>query len=68
MGKEIKSIHPRKLARSMARSYLNELHVTGYNKERKSATWMIIPSLFSRKWKETAVEASKPRKKKGVRK
>jgi hypothetical protein len=68
MDKKIASIHPRKLARSMAKANLNERHVTGYNKERKSATGMKIPSIFARNWKELAVEASKPRNKKGVRK
>ena len=52
----------------MAKANLNERHVTGYNKERKSATGMKIPSIVARNWKELAVEASKPRNKKGVRK
>lgn len=56
---EIK-IHPRKLARQVAKHQLDRSHITGYNKGNIST--------FSRSWKNIVIEALKPRNKKGVRK
>ena len=59
-------IHPRKLARQMAKAQLDRQKVTGYNKERIGPTGQKMPSLFARNWKQLAQEAAsmiKPKKK-----
>lgn len=59
-------IHPRKLARQMAKAQLNRQKVTGYNKESIGPTGNKMPSLFARSWKQFAQEAAaniKPKKK-----
>ena len=61
---EKKTIHPRKLARQMAKSQLDKAKVTGYNKEPIGPTGRKTPSLFSRKWRELAVQAIQPKPKK----
>ena len=52
------SMHPRKLARSMAKSQLNKEGATGYNK-----TGIIkgnrSPSFFSQNWKDYTKKAAK---------
>ena len=53
-------IHPRRLARQVAKHQLDRSHITGYNKGKIS--------IFSRSWKNIVIEAIKPRNKKGVRK
>lgn len=47
------SLHPRKLARRMAKASLDANKATGYNK-RKVAGKEVIPSYFSRNWKNIA--------------
>ena len=64
---EIK-IHPRRLARQVARHQLDRSHITGYNKERTGIGGNKMPSTFASKWKEIVITAMKPRNKKGVRK
>lgn len=59
-------IHPRKLARQMAKAQLDRQKVTGYNKERIGFDGRKMPSLFTRSWKKLAQEAAaqiKPKKK-----
>ena len=59
------TMHPRKLARSMARSRLDASKVTGYNKERVGVNGKKQPSVFARNWRELAQKAAglvKPRK------
>ena len=60
---KIKSIHPRRLARKMAKADLDRHGVTGYNKPHILPNGNIGPSTFAQHWKKHAVEASKPRKK-----
>ena len=58
-------MHPRKLARSMARACLNKSKVTGYNKERIGANGRKMPSLFARTWQNLAKQVAgmvKPKK------
>lgn len=50
------TIKPRKLARRMARAKLDSEKATGYNKER-FFMGRKMPSLFSRCWKDKAVQA-----------
>ena len=62
---EKKSIHPRKLARQMAKSQLDKKKVTGYNKERIGLSGKMMPSLFARSWRDLALQAAgliKPKK------
>lgn len=73
MEEKILSIHPRRLARKMAKAQLDRRGATGYNKRGVSATGKLMhsaSSTFSRTWRDFAVEASKFTlgKKKGVRK
>ena len=59
-------IHPRKLARQMAKAQLDRQKVTGYNKESIGPTGNKMPSPFARSWKQLAQEAAgmvKPKKK-----
>ena len=65
---ETKSIHPRRLARKMAKAQLDKAKVTGYNKERTGIGGNTMQSTFARKWKEIVITAMKPQNKKGVRK
>ena len=61
MEEKILSIHPRRLARKMAKAQLDRRGATGYNKHGKKAGG----STFSRTWRDFAIEASKftkPRK------
>lgn len=61
-------MHPRKLARSMARARLDESKVTGYNKERTGSDGRKMPSVFARNWRDLAQQAAgliKPKKKRG---
>lgn len=60
-------MHPRKLARSMARSRLDASKATGYNKERIGTNGRKMPSLFARKWRELAQLPAKKTGKKGKR-
>lgn len=66
MEEKILSIHPRRLARKMAKAQLDRRGATGYNKHGKRAGG----STFSRTWRDFAVEASKftRSKKKGAKK
>lgn len=68
MKEKIISIHPRRLARQMAKAQLDRSHITGYNKERTGIDGNKMPSTFASKWKEIVITAMKPRNKKGVRK
>lgn len=56
---EKKSIHPRKLARQMAKGQLDKQKVTGYNKEHIGMDGRRQPSVFARKWRDLAVKAAK---------
>ncbi len=65
---EKKSIHPRKLARQMAKAQLDKAKVTGYNKERIGMDGKKMPSAFARNWRDLAQQAAgliKPKKKRG---
>ena len=68
MEEKILSIHPRRLARKMAKAQLDRRGATGYNKHGVSTIGKPIRrgiSTFSRTWRDFAVEASKftkPRK------
>ena len=67
MEEKILSIHPRRLARKMAKAQLDRRGATGYNKHGKRAGG----STFFRTWRYFAVEAgkfTKPSKKKGAKK
>ena len=55
---EKKSIHPRRLARSMAKASLDEKKITGYNREQIGPNGKKQPSLFARNWRKLAEEAS----------
>ena len=68
MEEKILSIHPRRLARQVAKHQLYRSHITGYNKERTGIGGNKMPSTFASKWKEIVITAMKPRNKKGVRK
>lgn len=68
MEEKILSIHPRRLARQVAKHQLDRSHITGYNKERTGIGGNKMPSTFASKWKEIVITAMKPRNKKGVRK
>ena len=68
MEEKILSIHPRRLARQVAKHQLDRSHITGYNKERTGITGSKMPSTFSSKWKEIVITAMKPRNKKGAKK
>lgn len=57
-------MHPRKLARSMARSQLEKDGATGVNKQRY-VNGVKTPSYFSRVWRNYATKATV---KKGARK
>ena len=65
MEEKILSIHPRRLARKMAKAQLDRRGATGYNDGERAGG-----STFSRTWREFAVEASKftRSKKKGAKK
>ena len=68
MEEKILSIHPRRLARKMAKAQLDRRGATGYNKRGVLSNGKIdlsAGSAFSRGWRTFAVEASKftrPRK------
>lgn len=61
MEKQIK-LHPRRLARMMAKAQLDRRGAVGYNKHKKSA------STFANTWRQFAVEAMQSHKKKGAKK
>lgn len=52
------TLHPRKLARSMAKAQLEQSGVTGYNKERVRTNGRKMPSLFARTWRNLAKETA----------
>lgn len=63
---EKKTIHPRKLARQMAKSQLDKSKITGYNKEPIGPNGRKMRSLFARNWRDLAQQAAgliKPKKK-----
>ena len=68
MEEKILSIHPRRLARQVAKHQLDRSHITGYNKERTGITGRKMSSPFASKWKEIVITAMKPRNKKGAKK
>ena len=73
MKEKIISIHPRRLARKMAKAQLDRRGATGYNKKGVLPNGKIdlsAGSAFARGWKTFAVEASKFTlgKKKGAKK
>lgn len=68
MKEKIISIHPRRLARKIAKAQLDRSHITGYNKDHTGIAGSKMPSPFASKWKEIVITAMKPRNKKGVRK
>lgn len=70
MEKKILSIHPRRLARKMAKAQLDRRGATGYNKPTTLLNGKVGPSVFAQHWKAFAVEASKFTlgKKKGAKK
>lgn len=68
MEEKILSIHPRRLARQVAKHQLDRSHITGYNKERTGIGGNKMPSTFASKWKEIVITAMKPRNKKGAKK
>lgn len=48
-------MHPRKLARQVARAQLDKTGATGYNKKRVDYNLnAIIPSYFQRHWRDIA--------------
>lgn len=68
MKEKILSIHPRRLARKMAKAQLDRSHITGYNKEYTGINGYKYSSTFAEKWKEIVITAMKPRNKKGAKK
>lgn len=59
------TLHPRKLARSMAKAKLDQTKVTGYNRERTGPDGRKMPSVFARNWRDLAKQAAglvKPKK------
>ena len=64
------SVHPRSLARSMARAEFERQGVTGYNEKLPTAHDERTVSRFSLGWKQMAAKAAAamPRKKKGEKK
>ena len=52
------NIHPRRLARQMARAQLDKAKVTGYNKEHHPKAGK-IPSVFARNWKKIVADTIK---------
>ena len=62
-----KTIHPRRLARQMAKAQLDKSKVTGYNKENIGPDGRKMPSVFARNWRDLAQQAAgliKPTKRK----
>lgn len=62
------TLHPRKLARSMAKAQLEQSGVTGYNRERTEPDGRKMPSIFARNWRDLAQQTAglvKPKKKRG---
>ena len=70
MEEKILSIHPRRLARKMAKAQLDRRGVTGYNKPTTLLNGNVGPSVFAQHWKAFAIEAGKftRSKKKGAKK
>ena len=63
------SIHPRRLARQIARAKLDSAGVTGYNqKPGRGLEGRAMPSPFARSWKKIVTEAVKARPRKELRK
>lgn len=58
MEKVTVTIHPRKLARSMARAQLDKAKVAGYNKQRLDLYGRKTPSVFSVNWQKLAKQAA----------
>ena len=64
MEEKILSIHPRRLARKMAKAQLDRRGATGYSKPSMVMNkGRVGPSHFSQHWKHFAIEASQFRKK-----
>ena len=62
------TLHPRKLARSMAKAKLEQSGVTGYNRESTGPDGRKMPSVFARNWRDLSRQAAgliKPKKKRG---
>ena len=57
MNEKKTKIHPRKLARQIARASLDREGVTGYNKEGFDLKGRRAPSLFARKWRELFINS-----------
>lgn len=57
MNEKKTKIHPRKLARQIARASLDREGVTGYNKEGFDLKGRRTPSLFARKWRELCINS-----------
>ena len=66
MEKKI-SLHPRSLARKMAKAHLDRNGATGYNKPQTLLNGKAGPSLFAQHWKSLTLQAMKPQKKKGAK-
>lgn len=64
---KIRHIHPRRLARKMAKAQLDRRGATGYNKPSRLMNGKVGPSTFAQHWKAFAVEASKFTKSKGAK-
>ena len=58
-------IHPRRLARKMAKADLDKHGATGYNKPHILPNGKIAPSTFAQHWKKFAIEAANQGGKKG---
>lgn len=58
MKKKTAKIHPRKLARQMAKAQLDASKVTGYNKERIGMDGKKMPSVFARNWRTLSLKAA----------
>ena len=58
-------IHPRRLARRMAKARLDREKITGYNREQIGPNGKKQPSVFARNWRsiaQDAISAVYPRK------
>ena len=54
----VAKVHPRKLARQMAKAQLDAAKVTGYNKERIGMDGKKMPSVFARNWRLLSMKAA----------
>ena len=53
-------IHPRKLARRVAKAQLDKGKVTGYNKQHVGMDGRRSPSAFARGWRKIVVDLRNP--------